>query len=39
MNKMKRKELSKDFIHLAACPFTLCRRFFTPKIGPVPPKL
>ena len=24
---------------LAACPFTLCRGFFTPKIGPVPPKL
>ena len=23
----------------AACPFTLCRGFFTPKIGPVPPKL
>jgi hypothetical protein len=22
-----------------ACPFTLCRRFFTPKIGPVPPKI
>ena len=23
----------------AACPFILCRGFFTPKIGPVPPKL
>ena len=24
---------------MTACPFTLCRGFFTPKIGPVPPKI
>jgi hypothetical protein len=30
---------STDFFDIAACPFTLCRGFFTPKIGPVPPKL
>ena len=28
-----------NIINMTACPFTLCRGFFTPKIGPVPPKL
>jgi hypothetical protein len=27
------------YVVTTACPFTLCRVFFTPKIGPVPPKL
>jgi hypothetical protein len=26
-------------IMLSACPFTLCRGFFTHKIGPIPPKV